>query len=60
MDGPNVRARQKALLLAELLGPDPVEMWAYGDSPGDREMLEMADHPTRITRRRFWSVRLSR
>jgi phosphatidylglycerophosphatase C len=60
MDGPNVRARQKALLLAQILGPDPVEMWAYGDSAGDREMLEMADHPTRITRRRFWSVRLSR
>jgi phosphatidylglycerophosphatase C len=59
MDGPNVRARQKALLLAEILGPGPIELWAYGDSAGDREMLEMADHPTRITRRRFWSVRLS-
>jgi phosphatidylglycerophosphatase C len=59
MDGPNVRARQKALLLAQMLGPGPVEMWAYGDSAGDREMLEMADHPIRITRRRFWSVRLS-
>jgi phosphatidylglycerophosphatase C len=59
MDGPNVRAMQKALLLAELLGPGPIEMWAYGDSAGDREMLAMADHPTRITRRRFWSVRLS-
>jgi phosphatidylglycerophosphatase C len=59
MDGPNVRARQKALLLAKILGPGPIEMWAYGDSAGDREMLEMADHPTLITRRRFWSVRLS-
>lgn len=59
MDGPNVRARQKALLLAELLGPGPIEIWAYGDSAGDREMLAMADHPTRITRRRFWSARLS-
>jgi phosphatidylglycerophosphatase C len=59
MDGPNVRARQKALLLAEHLGPGPAEIWAYGDSAGDREMLEMADHPTRITRRWFWSARLS-
>jgi HAD superfamily hydrolase (TIGR01490 family) len=59
MDGPNVRARQKALLLAQVLGPGPSELWAYGDSAGDREMLEMADHPTRVTRRRFWSVRLS-
>jgi phosphatidylglycerophosphatase C len=60
MDGPNVRARQKALLLTEFLGPGPIEIWAYGDSAGDREMLEMADHPTRVTRRRFWSARLSR
>jgi phosphatidylglycerophosphatase C len=51
MDGPNVRARQKALLLQAALGPGPVEVWAYGDSAGDREMLEMADHPTQVTRR---------
>jgi phosphatidylglycerophosphatase C len=50
MDGPNVRAGQKALLLQAALGPGPVEVWAYGDSAGDREMLEMADHPTRVTR----------
>jgi len=43
--GKNVRAAQKAIRLAEVLGPEPVEMWAYGDSPGDREMLAMADHP---------------
>jgi HAD superfamily hydrolase (TIGR01490 family) len=53
MDGPNVRARQKALLLTGILGPGPVEIWAYGDSAGDREMLEMADYPTRVTRRSF-------
>jgi HAD superfamily hydrolase (TIGR01490 family) len=50
LDGPNVRAHQKALLLRELLGPGEVEMWAYGDSAGDREMLDMADHPTRVAR----------
>jgi phosphatidylglycerophosphatase C len=45
IDGHNVRAAQKALRLAEVLGPEPVEVWAYGDSSGDREMLAMADHP---------------
>jgi phosphatidylglycerophosphatase C len=50
MDGPNVRARQKALLLKAALGAGPVELWAYGDSAGDREMLRMADHPTHVTR----------
>jgi phosphatidylglycerophosphatase C len=52
LHGPNVRAGQKALRLRELLDSGPVEMWAYGDSAGDREMLAMADHPTRVTRRR--------
>jgi phosphatidylglycerophosphatase C len=59
MDGPNVRARQKALLLREALGEGPVEVWAYGDSAGDREMLAMADHPIRVTHTRFRSARLS-
>jgi phosphatidylglycerophosphatase C len=45
IDGSNVRAAHKARLLAEVLGPDPVEIWAYGDSPGDREMLAMSQHP---------------
>jgi phosphatidylglycerophosphatase C len=52
LDGPNVRAEQKALLLEKVLGPGPVELWAYGDSAGDREMLAMADHPTLVARRR--------
>ncbi len=51
MDGPNVRATQKALELSARLGTAPVEVWAYGDSAGDREMLAMADHPTLVTRR---------
>jgi phosphatidylglycerophosphatase C len=50
LDGPNVRAGQKARLLGELLGPGPVELWAYGDSAGDRQMLEMADHPMLVNR----------
>jgi phosphatidylglycerophosphatase C len=43
--GPNVRGPEKAARLRALLGPDPIDLWAYGDSPGDREMLAMADHP---------------
>lgn len=27
----------------------PVELWAYGDSSGDRELLAAADHPTWVT-----------
>ena len=57
--GDNVRAGQKALLLSRLLGADPVTVWAYGDSRGDREMLAMADHPTllrRLGRRRQLSI----
>ncbi|MBO0693164.1 MAG: HAD family hydrolase [Acidimicrobiaceae bacterium] len=45
MAGPNVRGQEKATRLRALLGPSPVELWAYGDSRGDREMLAMADHP---------------
>jgi HAD superfamily phosphoserine phosphatase-like hydrolase len=57
--GENVRAAQKALLLGRLLGSDPVTVWAYGDSRGDREMLAMADHPMllkRVGRRRQLGV----
>lgn len=53
IDGQNVRAAQKAIRLAEVLGPDPFEMWAYGDSTGDREMLAMADHPVWARSRRL-------
>lgn len=42
--GPNVRGKEKATRLRALLGSEPVELWAYGDSRGDREMLVMADH----------------
>ena len=45
MSGANVRAEQKAIRLAQAIGAEPVEVWAYGDSAGDREMLAMADHP---------------
>jgi phosphatidylglycerophosphatase C len=48
MEGKNVRAEEKALRLRRALGPGPHELWVYGDSPGDREMLAMAHHPVHI------------
>ncbi len=51
LDGNNVRAAEKAARLRALLGTDPVELWAYGDSAGDRELLAMADHPSFMGRR---------
>jgi len=29
----------------------PFELWAYGDSAGDEELLALADHPTWVGRR---------
>jgi phosphatidylglycerophosphatase C len=51
LDGANVRGPEKARLLHAALGDGPFELWAYGDSAGDREMLGMADHPTWVGRR---------
>ncbi|MDQ2724703.1 MAG: HAD-IB family hydrolase [Actinomycetota bacterium] len=53
MEGVNVRAREKERRLRAVIGADPVELWAYGDSAGDREMLAMADHPYRVDGRRL-------
>jgi phosphatidylglycerophosphatase C len=50
--GPNVRGVEKSARLREWLGQElagvPYQLWAYGDSAGDRELLAMADHPTRV------------
>lgn len=53
--GVNTRGPEKARRLGEWLaemlpGGSVPEIWAYGDSSGDDELLEMADHPTRVTR----------
>lgn len=48
LEGGNCRAAQKAVRLRAWLeheGIADAEIWAYGDSRGDREMLEMAHHP---------------
>jgi len=42
--GNNVRGSEKARLLKEWLGEEEAEVWGYGNSRGDREMLAMADH----------------
>jgi phosphatidylglycerophosphatase C len=48
--GGNVRGAEKVRRLEAWLGGDAVELWAYGDSAGDEELLARADHPTRVTR----------
>lgn len=44
--GENCRRAEKVRRLEEELGPlDQYELYAYGDTEGDKEMLEAADHP---------------
>ncbi len=48
LDGANCRGPEKVRRLEEWLdvsgrSRDDVEVWAYGDSPGDRDMLRWAD-----------------
>jgi phosphatidylglycerophosphatase C len=49
--GGNCRGIQKVLRLREHLGEDPVTVFAYGDSRGDRELLAMAHTGVWITKR---------
>lgn len=52
LDGPNVRGPEKSARLrawlAEALPDTAYQLWAYGDSAGDRDLLAMADHPVRV------------
>ena len=52
LNGANVRRAEKAarlrLWLEQELDGARYELWAYGDSAGDRELLAMADHPHRV------------
>jgi len=52
----NTRGPEKVARLrvwtAQRFGADvPFELWAYGDSAGDEELLALADHPTWVGRR---------
>lgn len=53
---PNVRGPEKAVRLGEWLeatgGVDDLELWAYGNSSGDAELLAMADHAVLLQGRR--------
>ena len=51
LEGGNVRGPEKVRRVQEWLGAGPVELWAYGDSGGDRELLALADHPHKVGRR---------
>lgn len=53
LDGLNVRGREKVARLERWLDGRKPELWAYGDSAGDRELLAAADHGRRIRRGRF-------
>lgn len=50
--GANVRGEEKARRLTEVIDEagGASELWAYGDSSGDDQMLAMADHPERVSR----------
>lgn len=50
IDGRNCRGPEKVARLSRLIGHRPDEVWAYGDSRGDDEMLAWADHGVRIGR----------
>jgi phosphatidylglycerophosphatase C len=43
--GANCRGPEKERRVREWLAGRDVELWAYGDSSGDRELLAMADRP---------------
>ncbi len=50
--GPEKERRLKAWIDQTASGPDEtVEMWAYGNSSGDDQLLAMSDHPTWIGKR---------
>ncbi len=45
LKGLNCWGPEKTRRLKELLGQAPYELYAYGNSRGDKELLEMADRP---------------
>jgi phosphatidylglycerophosphatase C len=49
--GPEKASRLRALLASLSANPpyEPPELWVYGDSAGDDDMLALADHPLRVS-----------
>jgi phosphatidylglycerophosphatase C len=55
--GGNCRGPTKLQRIREHFGTGGYQLWAYGDSAGDNEMLAAADHPVRVERRsRRWRL----
>jgi phosphatidylglycerophosphatase C len=51
LDGPNCRGEEKLVRLRAwqaAVGAEGAELWAYGDSAGDDQLLAAADHPVRV------------
>jgi phosphatidylglycerophosphatase C len=48
--GRNCRGAEKVERLRAVVGRDDVEIWAYGNSGGDDEMLAYSQHPVRVRR----------
>ena len=59
LDGLNVRGVEKVNRLRGHLCEEEVEIWAYGDSAGDRELLAQAAVAVWVGRRRRFSSRAS-
>ena len=56
LDGANCRGAEKGRRVHEWLaeaGLADAELWAYGDSPGDAEMLQLAAHPVWVRDRQI-------
>jgi len=51
LEGGNVRGAEKVRRIRTWLDGDAAELWVYGDSAGDRELLAEADHPHKVGRR---------
>ncbi|MGB8860051.1 MAG: HAD-IB family hydrolase [Ilumatobacteraceae bacterium] len=59
LDGGNCRAEEKVRRLDAWLVSrrwEHATVWAYGDSAGDRQLLERADHPLLVTGTRISAV----
>jgi phosphatidylglycerophosphatase C len=54
--GANVRRAEKVRRLDEWLAGRTATIWAYGDSAGDHELLERADHAIRVRPIRFGPI----